>query len=452
MQYYERTVFRNPADGSSRLQPRDSASAAQSLHENLRLQRPAVCFFPGVQTIEGAVHHQQPAHESLDYKSHVIERHLGDVGVYDQGLRFFGVTYSRDAKFWRNNQWMTDHTGRTIDVMRYMRKPNDYFSRDAKDFADAMLLPVFKEGDEWLPLPDIATRLRCLTFFGDSYGSIFAEQIANYLKFKLKDDFTPPQINSLLSTIVLIAASNIPKRTADARKAQVGNYTGIYFEGKGDHFIQTVRNFGRIDHVPSILKSMGGKESSPVAAPEVATDVSDSLPFETVPPPASPHKKFDEFSYPEATSLSMDSVAKSEARGMLVRFDVPQNYTYPVTIDGEVGWRHYANAQKHQSLSYSALGDQQYVLRRALRNAVQRGGHMHGVTPESLCTTPTPPLSRDPNHAAYEEAADRYTDQLLLVLQHRQRESARDAENRHTRRIADERGGWQADQRASLGR
>ena len=424
MKFFERVAHPNYSDLSPR---EDFAQLASEFRQSLVDGKPVVFFFPGVQTMDGAKINGTPVLKSLNYKSHVIEQHLGGKDIYATGLKMYGITYSEKARHWYSQTWIDHRSGRSGDARAYLAKPDDYFSQDANIFTETMLLPALKDDQgAWLSIPAMQDRLRHLTFFGDSYGSIFAEQIANCVKHKLrKASFAETDIEEVLSAIVLVAASNIPQRTEAAGKYQVGHYTGIYLEGRGDHFIGATRAY-HTDHAYHLILSMMGRTSSLVtrktsrdsSPPEPIYDanfvVNDATPYEVV-EKSSTDQEDDRLILPplEKSTLAIDPVSNGQARGMLVQFDVPQNYTLTIHAGPDSETRHWGNAEKHQSLSYSAMGDQQHVVARALRNAVALGQAGVKRTPENLLQTRALPLVSKPDSHTLDTMVQDRMDQLM---------------------------------------
>jgi hypothetical protein len=424
MQVYERVAHPDHTD----LSPLALADAARSFRDALRENRPAVVFFPGVQTVEGGVIHGAPVIDSLNYKSHLLERHLGGGGIYGTGLKFFAVAYSPQATRWAGGSWIQHRYGRAGDARTFLEHPNDYFSGDANAWTEQFLLPSLKDDEgQWLALPEMQKRLSHVTFFGDSYGSIFAEQIANCLKQKLgKAGFAPKDISSLLRSIVLVAASNIPQRTSDAGGHQVGHYTGIYLEGNNDHFIQGSRAI-RLSHAQQMGRSMFMPCSAPVreedyhpTLPPLDFELNDAIPYQVLSAHDDDRAQDDRMNLPplQESSLRFTRIHKgkggeADAHGIRVSFDVPQNYTLRVRIGPETKLLRWHNTENHQSGSYFGMGDQQHVVARALRNAVRLGQQGLPRTPEAVLATRAMPIVCHSKWEGYETAIQDRMDQLI---------------------------------------
>jgi hypothetical protein len=425
MKFFERVAHTDYSDLSPR---EDLAALTNDFRQSLIDGKPVVFFLPGVQTTDSAKINGTPVLKSLNYKSHVIEQHLGGKDIYATGLKMYGVTYSEEAKHWFMQQWVHHRYGRTDDARAFLNKPGDYFSQDANIFTETFLLPALKdEQGAWLGVAEMKGRLRHLTLFGDSYGSIFAEQVANCLKHKMrKASLEEEDIASVLSTIVLVAASNIPQRTEQAKEYQVGHYTGIYLEGRGDHFIGATRLPYQPNHAYHLTRSMMGKTSSLISqktarasSPSEPIDdttfvVNDATPYEIV-EQMPDNDKDDRLLLPplENNTLAIDPVSHNRARGILVHFDVPQNYTLTIHAGPDSETRHWGNGEKHQSLSYSAMGDQQHVIARALRNAVTLGQAGIERTPENLLQIRALPLVSQPDNHTHDVMLQDRLDQLM---------------------------------------
>lgn len=424
MQIYERIAHTDYTD----LSPLELPLAAQRFRAALADGTPMVVFFPGVQTIDGGIINGTPVLNSLNYKSHFLERHLGGREIYANGLQMMAVAYSPSAKRWVGGSWITHRYGRAGDARTYLDRPNDYFSADANIWTEQFLLPSLKNTHgQWLSLPEMEKRLSHLTFFGDSYGSIFAEQIANCLKQKMmKAGFTLQDISSLLRAVVLVAASNIPQRTSHAKGYQVGHYSGVYLEGNDDHFIQGSRAIG-LSHARHMGRSLLLRTSTPVREqdyhPELAPldfELKDATPYEVLPLPSEEITYDDRMKLPPLadSSLRFTRIHKgkgteAEAHGIQVAFDVPQNYTLRVRLGPQTKLLRWHNTEKHQSGSYFGMGDQQHVVARALRNAVRLGQQGLPRSPEALLGTRAMPLVCHPNWLAHETAIQDRMDQLI---------------------------------------
>lgn len=407
---------------------------ARDFRESLSGNVPVVFFFPGVQTTDHTTINGKPVLNSLNYKSHFLERHLGGRAIYapspdcPQGMKLFTLTYSGDSRLWIAGSWIKHRYGRTGDARSFLSHPNDYFSKDANEWTENLLIPALQDDQgHWLPVHRMQVRLRHLTLFGDSYGSIFAEQIANCLQEKMKKSgISKADIARVLKSIVLVAASNIPQRTSDANGHQVGHYSGIYLEGNQDHFIHGSRHmnsthFQRMGH-----SMMRGAASRPVKEEPYIEQwlkdfsLNDSTPYTVLPLEENRNDHDDRMKLlpEEESSLAFTRIIKNKesgvrVEGIKVNFDVPENYTLRVRIGPQTRLLHWHNTERHQSGSYYGMGEQQHVVARALRNAVRLG--MRGVarSPRALLETRAMPIVCHPDWQEWESAIQDRMDRVI---------------------------------------
>lgn len=431
MLFYQRIAYPNYSD----LQAHDLADMARDFRDSLANHVPVVFFFPGVQTTDNSVINGKPVLNSLNYKSHFLERHLGGRGIYSPstdcpgGMKLFTLTYSNDSRLWMAGSWIKHRYGRTGDARSFLSRPNDYFSKDANEWTENLLIPALKDEEgKWLPVHKIQARLRHLTLFGDSYGSIFAEQIANCLQEKMKNaGISDTDIARVLKSIVLVAASNIPQRTSDANGYQVGHYSGIYLEGNQDHFIQGSRHMNST-HLQRMSRSMMRRTSHAVEEEPYVEQwlkdfsLNDSTAYTILPHDEGRDGQDDRTKLPpeDKSSLAFTRVIKNKesgvrVEGIKVNFDVPENYTLRVRMGPQTKLLNWHNTERHQSGSYYGMGDQQHVVARTLRNAVRLGMTGGVRSPRALIETRAMPIVCHPDWAAWEGAIQDRMDRLITA-------------------------------------
>jgi hypothetical protein len=450
----------------------------------LDLSRPAVLFFPGIQTIDDGFAQSQHAKTSLALKSGVMEKLLGDPSMYGDklGIQFVTMTYSPWRLFRENtdtspqddekkqNRWgglrhgterflalvaeqtrkLENYSGKYHNVLRYFAEPDSFFSSNkdmgidgAKEFTDAVIIPALKDSDHWPDAQKLSGRLKHLTLTADSYGSIFAHEVGNYLgKVFTEAGFSKEETKKLLEDIVFIGASSLVESDK-----KVNPFTGIYLEADGDVMRKTASKLrgyvsmalhGGPDVLPVLMRSKTREfmldnngepdlSSSRKFSPLEQQDIQEALQAlkqEYSPPPEG---------HADASEVWLDKVDK----GAVIHFRPKQNYSIVMNYYDENGTkhteaRHYNNNEKHQSYCYTypfpGHRDHADLLARALRNAVSRVNDPV-MRPFELLTRPTTPLSQGfaPRFAPEAKAVNKHLNELL------ERKLIPDLRNRHGR-------------------
>ncbi len=398
MEAYQR-IAHPYATGCTEMQPREWSTVSHEVQDAIREGKPVAFFFPGIQTIDGAdTFPDQTARDSLDFKSSVLEKHLGDSKLYHQGLRFFTLTYSRDVFYYNFElrRRLQNASGRAGDAQQFLREPDYHYSQDAKDFARHTLVPLLKTEDStleeptFLPPQVMKQRLKLITFFADSYGSIFAEQVGHFLQREMRKDYQrrhatkdslpdeEARIRDVLSSLVVVAASNIPERHERKVKGQaevVKNcFTGVYFEGRGDKMIDLAQGYSAkklLERAPTVWRT-----ARSLFHKATAQQWQDSFHFSRLSP-----EQFAKRAAEEAAPYQPDTRDRRITwhpvdKGAVVHFDVPTQYDVVLRTGTGARGRHYANEDLHQTYSYTypfpGFRDHADLLGRVARNAVWR--------------------------------------------------------------------------------
>lgn len=406
MEFHQRVALHS---GNTALAPRSAEELQEALASAVGRHEPILFFLPGVQTCDanpddptpqrGAFKHQSSI-ESLSLKSQVIERHLGDARLYrgPKKLNFFGLTYSREARWWdfTAKKWISDAAGRANDATRFLAKPNDYMSEDAKRFVETQLMPLLKDAEgALLPLQKMQAVLRLITFYGDSYGSIFSEQISNALHRELTKSGMPEKnVAEALKMIVSVCGANIPERNGHGKHSAANRFTGLYFEGRGDSFIAATRSrTARVRQAATLLRSSLTPDGED---PSLQTKkLKDNFTYRPLRPEELEETIEQEAAPYRAPSFEQSAIGFSSVKnGALVEFTVPRDYRVLLKHGEEMQARRYKNDERHQSYSYTYPlphhRDHADFLGRALQNAVMRHAHRRPVTWETLLSGSPP--------------------------------------------------------------
>lgn len=349
------------------------------------LSKPTLFYFPGFQTVDNGTLYNSNAEQSLNLKSSVIESHVDRAAdkYRDGSFNFVTLTYSPERLLSpRMRQKLnlpepTSRSGRLFDAATFMWRPKKYYRQDAQDFADQMIMPAITNDDKSLkPKEEIAKVFRNITFFGDSYGSTFAHQIGNYVKYRLSNKQFPDHLSKedadeLIKGIVFIGASNIVMTNKSNR------FSGIYFEGNNDKFIEMARKMRNIKELvldnwrkgrelPEVIEGVENKVYQKIRT------ISDNGAFEMRGEfhhivNAAPK---DYRSTPKQSKVKLERVDK----GFVVHFNVPEKYVVMLRQGTRTIARYYENPERHQSYSYFYIvpecRDHADLLGRVLRNAV----------------------------------------------------------------------------------
>lgn len=212
-------------------------------------------------------------HRFLNLKSQYVERALGGIEVLDN-TDIYTVSYnepvgkvtkkvfdaaasvlSKENPYGEIMHKVSKSpalVGRSFHVLRYKQNPDVYFSQSAKQFAHEVLMPVIEQHcraglshEEMLAA--VKRDFNRITFVSDSYGGIFAREIANCLKRDIPRSFpkiVEPEIKSLLQSIVHVGLANV----VDAEKE--GDYTSVMVTGNHDMCHEFVTRGNWADTVP----------------------------------------------------------------------------------------------------------------------------------------------------------------------------------------------------------
>ncbi len=402
----------------------DPKSLRKESPQAMDLSRPTLFFFPGFQTMDDSIPlhpvtkkplNNQDSYTSLNLKSSVVESHLGNAAdLYRQGkVNFYTLTYSPTRIIPKRIKNLlvdaynvlapdvikirrtTPRSGKLFDAASFMFFPEVYYREDAEHFVDQMILPaIMRANGSFLPKDEIMEKFRNVTFAADSYGSTFAHQIGNYLKFCLTKNkkhpkgFPAEEVKEMLQQFVFIGGSNI---VINDKPGQKNPFTGIYFEGRGDQFIAMAR---RLENMRSLILPhlLSGKRFPETINHEEEyngmSKLSDSGYYEManeqihVIEAAERHYK----PTPDKDNTTFRPVDK----GMVVEFDVPTRFHVLLKDHGKPLARFYPNVPElHQSYSYyypiPEHRDHADLYGRALRNAVTRSPKEE-VTAQDLLT------------------------------------------------------------------
>lgn len=375
-------------DGSTDIRKLSDERLVGQNPPTLDLTKPTLFYFPGFQTVDNGTIYNSNAEQSLNLKSSVIESHIRNVSdkYKDGSFNFVTLTYSPERLLTPrmreklNLPEPTSRSGRLFDAATFMWRPKKYYRQDAQDFTDQMIMPAITKEDKSLKSKgEIADAFRNLTFFGDSYGSTFAHQVGNYLKYRLSNKQFPDHLSKtdadeLIKNIVFIGASNIVKTDKDNR------FSGIYFEGNNDKFIEMARKMRNIKELvldnwrkgrelPEVIEGVENKVYQKIRT------ISDNGAFEM-------RGEFDHIidaapkdyrSTPKQSKVKLERVDK----GFVVHFNVPEKYVVMLRQGTRTIARYYENPERHQSYSYFYVvpecRDHADLLGRVLRNAVSVG-------------------------------------------------------------------------------
>lgn len=374
-------------EGFTDIRPLDDESLIEQRPPSIDLSKPTLFYFPGFQTVDNGTIYNSNAQESLNLKSSVIESHVAKAAEkYKSGqFNFVTLTYSPErllSERMRKKMGLPDATsrsGRLFDAATFMWRPKKYYRQDAQDFTDRMIMPaILNEDGSLKSKKEISRVFNNLTFVGDSYGSTFAHQVGNYLKYRLsrhKDNpgrLSKDDADDVIKDIVFIGASNIVMTNKNNR------FRGVYFEGNNDKFIEMARklrnikelvidNWRRGRSMPEMIEGPDNDDYQQIRHIQdngaYITRNAEGFDINSI------HKDYTPT--PEKSDVRLERVDK----GIVVRFNVPEKYLV-LLKDKNHGHilRYYENPERHQSYSYfypvSAQRDHADLFGRILRNAV----------------------------------------------------------------------------------
>lgn len=130
--------------------------------------------------------------------------------------------------------WSHTSLSNLFNVAAYNFRPQHTYSAASARLADGIIMPLVSENNAPLPAEEARKRLRNLTFFGYSAGTVVAQEAFNAAFQKMqKIGYKPEEARQLLHEIVLVSAGNISRPTQEKNR-----FTTLYLAASNDLIIR----------------------------------------------------------------------------------------------------------------------------------------------------------------------------------------------------------------------
>ncbi len=130
--------------------------------------------------------------------------------------------------------WSLTGARYVFNQIAYNLRPEKAFSADAKRLARSVILPLVSENNAPLPVEEAEKRLRNLTLFGYSSGTIVAQEVFNASTQVMQElGFREAEARRLLQEVVLISAGNISRPEREKNR-----FTTLYLVASNDRVVR----------------------------------------------------------------------------------------------------------------------------------------------------------------------------------------------------------------------
>jgi hypothetical protein len=130
--------------------------------------------------------------------------------------------------------WSYSDLSNIFNLLSYNCRPEQNYSPTAQKLATSVIMPLVSENDQPLPRAEAQKRLRNVTFFGYSAGTIVAQEIFNAsLSMMQNVGYTPEDARELLHEVVLVSAGNVSRQNKEQKR-----FTTLYLAGSDDGVIR----------------------------------------------------------------------------------------------------------------------------------------------------------------------------------------------------------------------
>ena len=129
--------------------------------------------------------------------------------------------------------WSHTSLRNLFNIAAYNLSPQSAYSPNAEKLAKGVIMPLVSDNGRPLPPEEAKKRLRNLTFFGYSAGTVVAQEAFNAsLEMMQKIGYKQDDARKLLSEIVLISAGNISRPSKEKNR-----FTTLYLAASNDIFV-----------------------------------------------------------------------------------------------------------------------------------------------------------------------------------------------------------------------
>lgn len=130
--------------------------------------------------------------------------------------------------------WSHTRITDVFNVLAYGLRPHNATSTAAKKFAQTVIMPLVSENGKPLPEDEAKRRLRSLTLFGYSAGTVLAQEAFNAAIVMMgRIGYKTQDARRLLQEIVLVATGTMSRPTREKDR-----FTTIYLAATNDVFIR----------------------------------------------------------------------------------------------------------------------------------------------------------------------------------------------------------------------
>ncbi|MCE9508373.1 MAG: hypothetical protein K8R48_08720 [Alphaproteobacteria bacterium] len=195
----------NDTEGKPRLQELDLSALA--------ISSPTIIYLSGFLTTDG-----QPAH--IDDGIQTMEDLL-------QGAP--GLQAKPDIYVWSHTQLRN-----VFNIAAYNLSPQSAYSANAEKLAKGVIMPLVSDNGKPLPFEEAQKRLRNLTLFGYSAGTVVAQEAFNAaMEMMQKIGYKPDDARRLMKEIVLISTGNMSSPSKEKNR-----FTTLYLAANNDFFVR----------------------------------------------------------------------------------------------------------------------------------------------------------------------------------------------------------------------
>ncbi len=126
--------------------------------------------------------------------------------------------------------WSYSNLRNVFNLAAYNCRPEHACSATAVKLAAGVIMPLVSENGQPLPRAEAQKRLRNVTFFGYSAGTILAQEVFNAsMKMMQKIGYKPEEVRELLREVVLVSAGNVSRPAKEKNR-----FTTLYLAGSDD--------------------------------------------------------------------------------------------------------------------------------------------------------------------------------------------------------------------------
>jgi len=130
--------------------------------------------------------------------------------------------------------WSHTRLRNVFNIAAYNLSPQSAYSANAEKLAKGVIMPLVSDNGKPLPFEEAQKRLRNLTFFGYSAGTVVAQEAFNAsMEMMQKIGYKPEDARKLMKEIVLISTGNMSSPSKEKNR-----FTTLYLAGSNDIFVR----------------------------------------------------------------------------------------------------------------------------------------------------------------------------------------------------------------------